>query len=284
MAGPFQTKRATGAPGGGQRLRSLAVLAVATLIVHGCSDASDGGAGDAAAIPVDTTRGGELARSDGNADQRSYRAGPVTEPGQIRGTVRYEGELPAPKRFSVPPEDRIVCGPSVEVRSVERGARNGLRGAIVSLRGVDHGRPFSSEAPVLDQRRCRFEPHVVTVPVGGDLEVRNSDPLTHNVHTLTFENRPVNRSQPSGMDLSLSFEEPEHLRVGCDIHPWMEAIVVVSDHPYHAVTGDDGEFVLRGVAPGSYSLVAWHPELGSVQGEVMVGPGETSGVTLVFSR
>lgn len=214
----------------------------------------------------------------------AYRPGPVDEAGVVRGEVRYEGDPPDARAVTVPEDIRSVCGERVALEPIEVGDRGGLGGAVVSVRGLSRGRPFSESTAVLDQEGCRFEPQVVVLPVDGELTVKNSDPFTHNVHTVTFENRPVNRSQPPGVDLSLRFAAPERLRVECDIHGWMGASVVVSHHPYHAVADAAGGFVLQDVPPGTYTLEAWHPELGIVEREVTVRAGDSSSVTLTYRR
>lgn len=274
-----------GRTGRARAIRHLALLLAVTLAVQGCG----GGGGDRSEAgvraPGDSSRAATKAPDAAPATAgAAYRAGPVADAGRILGRVQFEGELPTPEEFSVSQGDREACGASVTVRRVERGGDHGLSGAVVSLRGIDRGRPFPDGPAVLDQRRCRFEPGAVVLPVGGELRVRNSDPVTHNVHTLGFENRPVNRSQPTGVDLFLRFDEPERLRVECDIHPWMGASVVVSHHPYHDVTEADGAFVLLEVPHGDYTLVAWHPELGSVERAVTVRPGEASRVSLTLPR
>jgi hypothetical protein len=68
----------------------------------------------------------------------------------------------------------------------------------------------------------------------------------------------------------------------CDVHPWMRAYAVITDHPYFAVTGSDGSFTIADVPPGTYTLEAWHPELGLRATEVTVRPGAEAKATFRY--
>jgi plastocyanin len=81
-----------------------------------------------------------------------------------------------------------------------------------------------------------FVPRVVVVPVGGTVEFLNSDRLLHNLHSAGTKNLTFNRTQPRGRTIPIVFKKPEIIQVGCDLHPWMRAWVVVAEHPFYAVT------------------------------------------------
>jgi plastocyanin len=174
-------------------------------------------------------------------------------------------------------EDTDVCGATQLVQAVLVGSRGGLADAVISLVDISSGAALTHELPpTLDQRGCEFTPHVLLAPTGIDVQVLNSDPLTHNVHTAAFDNRSVNRSQPAGLEvIELQFDTPEKVKVKCDLHPWMGAWIVVIDHPYHAVTSDTGTFELSDVPPGEYTLEAWHETLGTRSRVVTVLAGGT---------
>ena len=75
----------------------------------------------------------------------------------------------------------------------------------------------------------------------------------------------------------------EVLRLGCDIHPWMDARLVAFDHPWFAVSAPDGTFTIADVPPGTYRLEAWHEEYGGVKaGEITVGPGGRTAADFTF--
>jgi hypothetical protein len=80
------------------------------------------------------------------------------------------------------------------------------------------------------------------------------------------------------------FQHPEIVKVSCDAHPWMTGWIVVTDHPYVAVTDERGAFRLAGVPPGSYTLSLWHETLGEQRQEVTVRAGEEKLIALEMGR
>lgn len=231
-----------------------------------------GACGESAPVEDGTpgASGAPQAAESSEAAPEGYAVIDVVDGGAVRGIVRFEGGIPEPRTIRVA-EDSAVCGPTQVVQTVAVGVQGGLADVVVSLLDVRQGGAPVDSAPVLDQRGCRFVPRIVLAPVGSAVRVLNSDPLTHNVHTAAFENRSVNRSQPAGPDvMELSFDAAEKVRVKCDLHPWMSAWIVVTDHPYHAITDDEGRFELSNVPPGDYVLETWHETLGSSRREVTV--------------
>ena len=107
----------------------------------------------------------------------------------------------------------------------------------------------------IDQTRCVYVPRISKARVGQEVTFINSDPLNHNVHTVSKANQSVNFSMPAkDMRTTRTFKRPEVMvRVKCDIHPWMGGFIGVQRHPFMAVTGPDGAFQFDGVPPGSYT-------------------------------
>ena len=118
-----------------------------------------------------------------------------------------------------------------------------------------------------------FVPRVMIVPAGGTVEFLNSDRLRHNLHSVSKDNAAFNRTQPKGRTIPIVFKRPEIVRIDCDLHPWMRAWVVVADHPFYTVTGEQGDFLLENMPPGRYTLQVWHESLGTVQRDVVVDGG-----------
>ena len=166
------------------------------------------------------------------------------------------------------------------------GANRGIRWAVVSLQSPPAGpRPEPSGKPVpMDQQQCIYIPRVVVVPVGGTVEFLNSDRLLHNLHSASSENPSFNRTQPKGRTIPVVFKKPETVRIDCDLHTWMRAWVVVTEHPFYAVTEANGEFVIDNVPPGKYTLKIWQETLGTVTREVTVGDKDTTGVTVEMGK
>ncbi len=218
--------------------------------------------------------------------EAGYAVVEVADEGTIRGTVRFAGPVPAPRTVSVT-EDVETCGASLQVQTLEIGPEQGLASVVVSLvditRGVELEAPVS--APTLDQQGCRFLPRVLLAPAGSPVAVLNSDPITHNIHTVTFKNRPLNRAQPSELHkIEVTFPFAEKVKVRCDIHEWMGAWIVVMGHPYYTLTDRAGRFVVGGVPPGTYTLEAWHETLGATTQTVTVEAGQTTDIGLTMSQ
>ena len=117
----------------------------------------------------------------------------------------------------------------------------------------------------IDQKGCRYTPHVFGVRVGQKIEIINSDPTLHNIHATPKANSEFNTGQPmQGMKTEHTFTAKEVMvPFKCDVHGWMNAYVGVLDHPFFAVTGEDGKFTLKGLPPGTYTVEAWHEKLGA---------------------
>lgn len=141
-----------------------------------------------------------------------------------------------------------------------------------------------TDSPKIDQKNCRYHPHVFGMRVGQTLEILNSDPTLHNIHALPKNNREFNNGQPiQGMKMTHTFTAKEIMvPFKCDVHGWMNAYVGVLDHPYFAVSGPDGKFDISNLPPGTYTLEAWHEKLGTTTQSVTVGPKESKEVTFTF--
>ena len=196
------------------------------------------------------------------------------EAGVIRGVVSFNGPVDA-KKLPVT-IDQYICGKEKTSENLVVGPQRGVKNAVVWLKTPPPGAAWPS-APVkaeMDQKECLFVPRVVLVPAGGTVEFLNSDRLLHNLHSASKENPTFNRTQPRGRAIPIAFAKPEIIRVTCDLHSWMQAWVVVADHPFYAVTGSGGEFELRDVPPGTYTLQIWQETLGITSREVTVAAEE----------
>ena len=136
----------------------------------------------------------------------------------------------------------------------------------------------------IDQKECRYHPHVFGMRVNQPLEIVNSDPTLHNIHALPKDNAEFNNGQPiQGMKMTHTFDKPEVMvPFKCDVHGWMNAYVAVLNHPYFMVTDKDGKFDLPNLPPGTYTLEAWHEKLGTQTATVTIGAKESKDVTFTF--
>ncbi len=141
-----------------------------------------------------------------------------------------------------------------------------------------------TETAKIDQKNCRYHPHVFGMRVNQPLEIVNSDPTLHNIHAMPKGNSEFNTGQPiQGMKTTHTFDKKEVMvPFKCDVHGWMNAYVGVLDHPYYAVTGTDGTFQLKTLPPGTYTIEAWHEKLGTQEAKVTLGAKETKDVNFTF--
>jgi len=198
--------------------------------------------------------------------------------GDVKGTVRFQGAPPAVARQVETGKDRETCGAAVPDESLLVSA-GGVENVLVRVEVPGVKAP--PRTVVLDQQRCRYLPRAQVAPLGSTLELRNGDPILHNVHgyvgVATAFNVPM--PIPGGMT-PRTLSRPGVVRVGCDVHAWMAASILVTETPFAAVTGPGGAFELPGVPPGRWQAVAWHERLGEKRAVVEV-PAEGP-VRLVF--
>jgi plastocyanin len=179
--------------------------------------------------------------------------------------VFLKGNAPA-AAFEPIAENQNVCGDRVAVSRLSLGKEKGVQHAFIYLEGVQSSESFRPQKALLvDQKNCQYAPHALIVPAGSKIEITNSDPILHNVHAHQFTDQgqqtlfniaqPV-RGQRTSVDTSLT---PGIVFLTCEAgHPWMSGYLFVANHPFVAVTGDDGEFMIEGVPPGTYRIKMWH--------------------------
>jgi Carboxypeptidase regulatory-like domain len=194
----------------------------------------------------------------------------------LRGTPPPERELPLDAMCG-----RLYEGlPRPNTSFYVVGEENGLGDVAVHLKTVVAGGeyPMPSQSHVIDQVRCVYVPYISAARAGQTIEIRNSDPLLHNIHPTPVVpgNPESNKAQlPNGAPLNFVFPQPEmFLRFKCDVHPWMFAYVSLFPHPHFAVTASDGRFQFVAPPPGRYVLEASHRRAGTQTREIEVRAGE----------
>jgi plastocyanin len=211
--------------------------------------------------------------------------------GSVAGRVLLEGTPPAAKVIRLDGDPKCQQQMGGQERTSETyvlGDGGALANVFVYVKAGDGLRarsfPVPAEPVVIDQQRCWYAPRVVGVRVGQPLEIRNSDPLLHNVRATPEVNEGFNMGQPvQGIDYTHTFATSEVMvPLECDVHAWMNAWIGVMDHPYFAVTGEAGSFSLANLPAGTYTLEAWHEAAGAQTQTVTITPGQTAPVTFTF--
>ena len=197
-----------------------------------------------------------MVRARAGESQETPTAEPKESKPLAKGTVLFEGHLPAVKELKVP--ERAAegcCPPGEEVDREDRSLRisedRGIAGVVATVTVKGEKVEIPDEAFEVDQKGCRFEPHVLVVPKGAKVAFLNSDETSHNVHLISVLNDPLNQTVLAGKKVEKEFDEPERIKVTCDMHSWMKSWVVVTEHPL----GDhrrDGAFSFEGLPPGTH--------------------------------
>ena len=197
------------------------------------------------------------------AAQSAYQVISVRNGGTIKGTVKWEGPLPHLATWEIN-KDPQICDPSGQKRrDLERlivSPSGGVANTVVFLKDITAGKPMDlpHDRQFLNQKTCRYEPHILLVPIEADLTVQNSDPLLHTVYM--WGNAEYNLPFTSqGQRISRPMPRAGVVNMRCNAgHVWMNGEIMVASNPYYAVTDDEGHFVLTEVPPGQYEMVAWH--------------------------
>jgi plastocyanin len=194
---------------------------------------------------------------------------PKGNEGSVTGVISYTGTPPAPKKIDTSADP--ACGAkNPNLTTEDNMVTNGkLANVFVYIKDgstADNKKiteftfATPSTAITLDQNGCHYRPHVLGAMVNQDIQITNSDPTTHNIHFTPKSNPDWNQSQPNGAPpLMHKLTRAEVLvPVKCNQHPWMKSYVGVLKHPFYAVSAEDGSFTIKGVPPGTYTVVAWH--------------------------
>jgi plastocyanin len=248
-------------------MRSLVPTILFGLLVLGCSKSPSGpeqpaGAPKVATISVDSATAAT-----------------------ISGVVSLKGQPPKMKPLDMTADPGCPTGPQPAEVVVANAGK--LANVFIYVKeGLPQGNfAVPSEAVVLDQKGCRYNPHMLGIMVGQPLKITNTDTADHNIHDMPSNNPPFNESQmPTDKPVVKKFPNSEMMiPVQCNQHPWMRAYINVMSHPYFAVSGPDGSFEIKNLPPGEYTIAAVHERFGEQTMKVKVGPKETAKAAFVYS-
>jgi plastocyanin len=160
-------------------------------------------------------------------------------------------------------------------------ARGAGRWAAIWLQGGSHAAPLRRAS--IDQRDKTFLPHVLVVTAGTTVQFPNNDTVFHNVFAYFEAKRFDLGMYPRGATRSVTFNKPGVVSVLCNVHPQMSAYIVIVDTPYYAVAASNGDFHIKGVPPGAYTLHAWHESGARMERPVTIG-ADTPPLALTLER
>ena len=211
----------------------------------------------------------------------AYRGGAVRGGGRVSGVVQYAGPIPEPYVIWVK-KDAEVFGEKVPDERLLISREGRVQNVVITLEGLSTGKAWPAATPTLDNRGGRFVPHVQVAQRGVQLTIVNSDPVLHNTHGFQDSRTVFNVAVPKGRRMKQVLERAGILEAMCDVHGWMNAWIVVLDHPYFAVSGNDGAYEITDILPGTYKLAAWHEKLGRLEQQVKVAAGATVQADFTF--
>jgi hypothetical protein len=231
-----------------------------------------------AVIPAAALAAVALRPVPAGAASKDYKVVEVKDGGSVRGICKLVGDASGLPKLSIFKDNDKGCGD--KERPTERaivGADNVLANCVVYLKSVAAGKDWPKEmlsedrTGTIDQKGCRYVPHLQWLRPKTQMVIKNSDGADHNIHGFrdSLKDTKFNFSSAPGTtndSTDSAFLEATALYiVKCDIHPWMSAYVHMVDHPYYSITsaeasGDKkaGEYVIDGIPPGDYELVCWH--------------------------
>ena len=195
--------------------------------------------------------------------QSQYNVVNVADGGTISGTVKWSGPVPRNLTFPIT-KDPQICDPdskkSADLERLILGPEGGVANTIVYLKDISSGKAMDlpEQRRHLDQKHCRYIPHILLVPRNAALSMQSSDATLHTIHMdgaasfnlpFPFTNQVTSRTMAT----------PGLVHLRCNGgHVWMNAEMMVVSHPYYAVTDESGKFEFTDVPPGTYQIVAWH--------------------------
>jgi hypothetical protein len=206
----------------------------------------------------------------------------------ISGHVFFSGVAPGPRVYEVTLDNACSAGHDERRTSedVVVSRDSGLQNVFIYIAKGLEGLSFDAPAtPVmLDQRGCRFVPHVLGIQVMQPLRILNSDNTLHNVHAQARVNKAFNLGMTVKMpEARRIFDAPEiMIPIRCNVHPWMGAYIGVVDHPFYSVSDSAGFFSLRNLPAGDYTIEAWHEKFGKLSQNIAIGTSENKSIDFTF--
>jgi hypothetical protein len=240
--------------------RPRPLVAAAALLVAACSNKTD-------------------KPSAGAGPKPATEAPAPTGSGVVKGVVKLDGNTPAPEPWSGASnaDCKALHGDTVQLVKVKDGA---VQDVFVYVReGLPKGSyPTPAEPVVFDQKGCEFSPRVFGVRAGQPIAMGNSDKLMHNVKSPEF-----NQAFPFGAKRTMALNDDAVMAtIKCDVHPWMRAYAGVVEHPYFAVTNEDGAFEIKGLVDGEVTVEAWHEKLGKQEQKVKVAAATPAEIVITY--
>jgi hypothetical protein len=215
----------------------------------------------------------------------AYETIEVKNGGSIEGVVEFTGaNVPKDKMLTLSSEVKY-CGKSLpEEKYLIKDKK--IQNVVVTIEEIKAGKAIPAQPITLTNVKCVFDPHVAVGYKGGKIIQKNDDPIFHNIHTYLNGKTMFNIGLPEkGSSVEKPLLRAGLMEVTCDSHPWMHGYVQIFEHPYAAVTDAKGEFSIKDIPAGTYTIQAWHEGLGTVKvANVKVEGGKASKLTVEYKK
>lgn len=215
----------------------------------------------------------------------AYETIEVKNGGSIEGVVQFAGaNVPKDPILTLSSEVKY-CGKSLAAEKYLIKDKK-IKNVVVYIEEIKAGKAIPSQPITLTNIKCTFEPHVTVGYKGGKIIQKNDDPIFHNIHTYLNGKTMFNIGLPEkGSSVEKPLLRPGLMEVTCDSHPWMHGFVQIFEHPYSSVTNANGEFSIKDIPAGTYTIEAWHEGLGKVKmTNVKVESGKASKITVEYKK
>ena len=204
---------------------------------------------------------------------------------EVEGKIKVAPPFPAPAKIPVK-KDQATCGPEQISQGLLVSGDGLVQNAVVWLDGdfLKIPNEHAAEPPILNQKNCRFVPHILLVPKNQPFQVGNEDPMAHDVRifedaTMLFRFEMDAYAKP----VEKKLERAGRFVVRCGLHSWMHAFVISTEHPFYAISDETGTFRLRDVPAGHYTLHIWHEMLGETSLPIDVSKS-VADISYLFSK
>jgi len=214
----------------------------------------------------------------------AYDVVDVKNGGSIQGVVDFVGAAPKDKMLNLSSETKYCGNTLPEEKYLIKDGK--IENVVVYLEDVKSGKAVPTEVSTLTNLKCAFQPHVSIGFKGNKFVEKNDDPIFHNIHTYLNGKTMYNIGLPEkGSSVTKPLTKTGVIEVTCDSHPWMHGYLYVFDHPYASVTNAKGDFLIKDVPPGTYTVEAWHEALGKVKvASVKVESGKATKIKLEYKK
>jgi hypothetical protein len=185
----------------------------------------------------------------------AYESIPGETGGELSGMIKLKGEVPVIQPHKVI-HDSELCGETVSDDSnVINPSTHGYQNIVISVNGILPGGKHSPSTLSLDNAKCRFQARAIAAMVGDSYEVKNSDPILHNTHLKLNDLTILNVALPaSGRNIKKPLTQAGAITVRYDAHTFMKGNILFFDHPYFAMTDQEGSYRITNGPPGKYNL------------------------------